>query len=425
MKHKFLLYSLIALCCFTATSCLDDPTQPEPPEYTPEIPGLEIELKSPETPMMHVGALHTEEDFERIRTKIAAGEEPWVSGWAKLESNSHAQETYTPNPVPKLIRGGGSAEEPSADNYSTVMNDAAAAYQLALRWKISGDDKYADAAVNILNSWVKVCKSLSGDSNIALAAGIYGYQLAVTGELLRDYEGWDAADFTAFKQWMLNLFYPINSGFLTWPCPTHCWANWYLCNMSSLIAIGILVDDRSIYNEALEYMQLSEGNGNLKNIINYIHNVGGEELGQMQESGRDQGHTLMAVGLTGIICQLTWNQGDDFFGYDDNRFLKGCEYVAKYNYVTRDVPFEKYVRYWGNNCAQEEVHTQNGEAGLGEGRPIWALPYYHYMKVKGKEGKYTKVASAVVGTEGGGGDYGPNSGGYDQLGFGTLMYTLE
>lgn len=29
------------------------------------------------------------------------------------------------------------------------------------------------------------------------------------------------------------------------------------------------------------------------------------------------------------------------------------------------------------------------------------------------------------GAEGGGGDYGTTSGGYDQLGWGTLMYTLE
>jgi hypothetical protein len=29
------------------------------------------------------------------------------------------------------------------------------------------------------------------------------------------------------------------------------------------------------------------------------------------------------------------------------------------------------------------------------------------------------------GSEGGSGDYGSNSGGYDQLGWGTLLYTLE
>jgi hypothetical protein len=32
--------------------------------------------------------------------------------------------------------------------------------------------------------------------------------------------------------------------------------------------------------------------------------------------------------------------------------------------------------------------------------------------------------AAAVRPEGGGGDYGPNSGGYDQLGYGTLTATL-
>ena len=39
------------------------------------------------------------------------------------------------------------------------MKDAAAAYQLALRWKLSETDgaQYADAAVAILNDWAKTC----------------------------------------------------------------------------------------------------------------------------------------------------------------------------------------------------------------------------------------------------------------------------
>ena len=34
---------------------------------------------------------------------------------------------------------------------------------------------------------------------------------------------------------------------------------------------------------------------------------------------------------------MAWKQGDDLYGYDDNRFLAGCEYVAKYN-LGEDVP---------------------------------------------------------------------------------------
>jgi hypothetical protein len=59
----------------------------------------------------------------------------------------------------------------------------------------------------------------------------------------------------------------------------------------------------------------------------------------LQESGRDQGHATLVIAQLGTICQMTWNQGDDFFGFDNNRFLKACEYTAKYNVANLDVPF--------------------------------------------------------------------------------------
>jgi hypothetical protein len=119
----------------------------------------------------------------------------------------------------------------------------------------------------------------------------------------------------------------------------------------------------------------------------------------------------------------------------DNRFLKACEYMAKYNVAMEDVPFTEYTRVWGNksNDSQTEVHTAVSPDGRGyssEGgaayRPIWALPYYHYAEIKKVDPakfKYTKQALDALPAEGGGGDYSPNSGGYDALGFGTLMYS--
>jgi hypothetical protein len=62
-------------------------------------------------------------------------------------------------------------------------------------------------------------------------------------------------------------------------------------------------------------------------------------------------------------------------------------------------------------------------------RPAWELLYAHYHGVKKLNATWTGQMRDFVneqsgGAEGGGGDYGPNSGGYDQLGFGTLMYRL-
>lgn len=389
---------------------------------------LAIPVKPASTPMLHVGGLHTAEDFERIKTKLALNEEPWVSGYAKLTANSHAQAAYVPNPVEQIVRGGGSGE-----NYSRAFNDAAAAYQLAIRWKISGNAAFADRGVYILNEWAKTCTGqITGSTDQSLAAGLYGYQFAVAAELLRDYSGWAPSDFIVYKQWMLDIFFPKNYDFLTRHHDTyddHYWANWDLCNLASLLAIGILTDRRDIYNIAVRYLQNGIGNGNFYKSINYIHTSGGEELGQLQESGRDQGHATLCIALMDLICQLTWNQGDDFYGLDGNRFLKACEYTAKYNVANLEVPFQRYTRLWGNKnqnpSPQVETHTAISTSGRGTVRPMWAGPYYHYAKVKGLEVSkvyYSKMGVDATAPEGGGGDYGSNSGGFDQLGFGTLLY---
>jgi hypothetical protein len=49
----------------------------------------------------------------------------------------------------------------------------------------------------------------------------------------------------------------------------------------------------------------------------------------------------MGIGLMGIFCEMAWNQGDDLYGYDNNRLLKGAEYVAKYN-LGKEVPYVLY-----------------------------------------------------------------------------------
>ena len=399
--------------------------------------GLDIDTLESSVPMMHVGGgIHTTADFTYIKGKLAANEEPWVSGWKKLISNHHAQETYLPNPTEKLVRGGNTIWEQDTDNYGKAMNDVAAAYQLALRWRISGEEKYAQASIKILNAWSSTCKSINGDSNMSLAAGIYGYQFAIAGELMRDYPGWTKDEFKAYHQWMIDVFYVSNLDFLVrrhGTCAEHYWANWDLCNLASVLAIGILADRRDIYNVAIAYLQEGVGNGNLNKTINFVHIVDGEKIGQLQESGRDQGHSTMVIALLSVIGELTYNQGDDFYGYKDNLILRGSEYTAKYNVALQDVPFENYtyIPCNGINPKPENewwYQTEVSSHSRGVERPMWCAIYNHYAKVKKiseNETKYTKMGVNYSGVEGGGGDYGQNSGGFDQLGFGTLMYTLD
>ena len=184
--------------------------------------------------------------------------------------------------------------------------------------------------------------------------------------------------------------------------------------VASLMAIGVLCDKRSLYNEAVGYFKHGKGNGAVRQAVYYIHPDG---LGQWQESGRDQGHTTMGIGIMGAICEMAWKQGDDLYGYDNNRFLAGCEYVAKYN-LGEDVPFKPYT----NDKGTQTVISSTARGNL---RPVWELVYNHYVRRKGLSAPYTTRMAETSRPEGGGGDYGANSGGFDQLGYGTLTATLD
>jgi hypothetical protein len=261
---------------------------------------------------------------------------------------------------------------------------AAMAYQNALRWKIAGTTAHARAAVRILMDWCNTTKEISGNSDQCLAVGIYGYQFAQAAELMRDYEGWNQEDFEKFQQWMLTLWYPKAIGFLRsrngtwensgkwWKAPGHYWSNWGLCNALCVISIGILCDNVRIYNEGISFIKYDHA-GNYTEPPT-LHDITGHdgitgkaiwndgltefwgnlivtaskseletgaygELGQMNESGRDTGHSAMALGLALDIAKVANNQGDDLFAYMNHRLAAGIEYVAAQTQSVQGLPW--------------------------------------------------------------------------------------
>lgn len=95
---------------------------------------------------VHPGLLHTEADFDRMRTKVLAGEQPWLSGWNALLNTGRSHLGNTPRPLETVIRGG------DGQNFAQLYIDVARTYQLAVRWKVTGDTAYADKAVQFLNA---------------------------------------------------------------------------------------------------------------------------------------------------------------------------------------------------------------------------------------------------------------------------------
>jgi len=414
---------------------------------------------------IHPGGLHTQADFERVKAQLANGNEKVGQAFAKLKAAAYAQPSVQTNPVETIVRGGGSGE-----NYMNAARGAAMAYQNALRWKIEDNAQCAKAAVRILMAWARTTKAIGGDTNYALAAGLYGYQFAQAAELMRDYEGWSREDFKTFQEWMLTVWYPSSLGFLRgrngtwengvkwWQAPGHYWSNWGLCNALCLVSIGVLCDDVFIYNQGLSFFKYDQvGNFNnpptMHEVTGHgeadgtlcIHNDGLTEflgnlvvtdvespletdaygrLGQMNESGRDTGHSAMALGLAIDLAKMGWNQGDDLFAYLDHRLASGIEFVAAQTQSVEGLPWTNYM--YGSNgyfYSDGRAWLMTGPALGAQMRPYWGTVIGIYEGVKGVRMPFSEISYTQMGIDEGA--LGSTSGGYDHMGYSVLMNTRD
>jgi hypothetical protein len=353
-------------------------------------------------PFVHPGGLHTSADLERMRTNVLAGNSPWIEGWQVLLTNRQAQSNWKH-----------AARANMGDSRQRADLDAHAAYLNALRWAISGDTNHAECAVRICNAWSKAVNQVPTGGDIPGLSGIPIFDFALAGELLRIYPGWRQQDFRSFTNMMVKYYYPVCHDFLVnhaGRCDSYFWANWDACNIGALLAMGVLCDNTNFFNEGVEYFKYGKGMGSISNAVPFLYPGG---LGQWQESGRDQPHAQLGVGLLGSACQVAWNQGVDLFGYADNRLLAGAEYVAKCNlsYPAAEIPYTFY-----DNCANARQHAISIN-GLGRmDRPVWELIYNHYVVRRGLPAPYSTAMTKLMRPERGSGDH---------FGYGTLAFTLD
>lgn len=418
----------------------------------------------------HPCLLHSKADIEYVKQNLS--QEPYASALVKLKNSQYANTAYNPNPVLYLARldatnwGSNNTRWQAAgisdlwyegihNNYTNFMRDAAAAYQLSLLYVLEGNTSAADAAVKILNAWSTTNKGLlrntSGqivDPNEKLIL-FQPYQVATAAELLRDYPGWSENEFRQFVKWLEDSFYAEAHGQLELQNNDgggHYWWNWDLAALSTILSIGILSDNQDYINEALMYQKgLGGGPGNIYNGVVYLHDDpdSDEVLGQGNELGRDQGHNTLCVSLLGVMCQMANTIGEDLYAFADYRAFKFIEYVAKYNLAYEDRFPDPMQNFSAQQVGNPELnadfeYSHNGfpfttytygdggtmvepsKAGRGTVRPGWDY-FVGYANTHNVPAKYASQFAERIRPDGGGGHYSGNSGGFDQIGFSTLM----
>ncbi|MBR1412607.1 MAG: alginate lyase family protein [Prevotella sp.] len=222
-------------------------------------------------------------------------------------------------------------------------------------------------ALNIINAYARTLQRFDGHD--APLCTIQAYWLLRAMTLLKDQQT------PEWKSMARRAILPVVDKFEA--NSPYANGNWGHIVNRCRMAAAIFLEDKALYQHAIDIYLHANDNGSLPNYVGVT--------GQCQETGRDQGHAQLGLGAMCEICEMAWEQGDDLWGALDNRLMKGMEYTAKYN-LGYDVPFER----WTDCTGLYNDWTEPGSMGRGQIRCIYDLPYQHYVGRKGLKMPYTK-----------------------------------
>lgn len=347
----------------------------------------------------HPGILHNSESLARIKTMVTKNREPWKAGYEIFRTDSRASFNYKMNGPYEFVSRTGSNPGDRDLHKKAFEDDCLAAYYNAMQWVITSDRHYANKSIEILNGYSSTLKGIINRDK-ELMSPLCGFLIVNAAEIIRYSDsGWDKGDIIRFEKLVREVFYPVIENFAPFAN-----GNWDAACIKGMMSFAIFLNDRAMFGKAVNYFYKGEGNGRL---TYYVIN----EVGQCQESGRDQAHTQFGLGCLAEACEVGYNQGLDMYGAAENRLLAGFEYTAKYN-LGFEVPFQEWTDRTG-----KYHHLKIAAQDRGRFRGVFEIVLNHYQKRAKLDPFYTRMAAEKIRPEGA-----PWTA--DHPGYGTLLFTL-
>lgn len=321
----------------------------------------------------HPGIGNSKAQLDFIKTKI--GQEPWLTAYNQMASNGLASINYTP--ATPLVELKCTTSNPSLCN--GIRSDSAAVYTQALMWYFTGNQAYANKAIQIMNNWSSTLSSVSfSDADTTnkaywqnrLEIGWSAETMIRGAELIRySNAGWQTADITKFEGMLKNIYVQhLKYGWTRGANDSMTWAN-------GLINVGIFTNDKTTYDQGVQawkdvlasavylnrdgaqppYFPITTDSSTV-----YLQEIGATKRnippaggtirtpdaqlaryysptsyieGLQIESGRDMGHVMMGVGSLATAAETARIQGyDDLYNSSGHkeRLLAAYELNARY-----------------------------------------------------------------------------------------------
>lgn len=323
----------------------------------------------------HPGIVDSRDQLDLMRDMVQKGVEPWKSAYESVRRDPRASSDYQLQGPLAVVKGSNLPME------YTIGTDGFAAHDNALEWYVTGDQVYANKALDIIRQWSSTLTSLT--EFIHAAPGVA--RMASAAEILRytPGSGWTDSDTASFSHLLRIVASPPPVGIDR----DDMFQNQAGYGHTALFAAAVFLDDRDLYAKYLKRATVGTNpvpgqDFSLDRQIN--------DNGQLNEMGRDQPHahgdltTLAEIAQTTSIQAHLGKLGDlgvDLFTYHDNRLLSGAEYFAKYN-LGYDVPWTPHVLNPTTTYTQVSPATRGEFTGkLSEANvnsPLKALIYNHY-----------------------------------------------
>jgi hypothetical protein len=288
----------------------------------------------------HPGIVVSQSQLDATRAAYQAGNSVVVDQVNKAMNSTYGSLSYTvQGPWPGGINQCGSNSNP---NNGCLMadNDSNAAYVQALLWYMTGNQTYANNAINIMNTYSSnfrgyagtnglSCPSGTDCSNGPLQSGWDSEKWPRAAEIIRYGKtsggagsGWSSASITAFSNMLKNIYQPViqNGSGVN--------GNWDMSMIDGMMQIAVFTENSTLLSSArtfwlgrvpdLFYLQSVDGGnhaasprGNPSWFGQTVFDSTTTNVGQ--ETCRDLRHMEDSISSTILAAETDWIQGGELY----------------------------------------------------------------------------------------------------------------
>ncbi len=186
------------------------------------------------------GVLLSEKRLAVLRLRLKAKIQPTADAYRKVRRDAERHLERKPHApahwhVPGYYRDADGHREAKGG----LQDDANAAYLMALVFRMEGDERFARAAVRLIDGWTEGVKTTSRKDDSTLSFSYHFPAMIFAADLLKRWRGWPAAKQAAFRQFLREKALPLNT-----MDRRNNWGNWGLV---LVMAVSAHLGDKALF----------------------------------------------------------------------------------------------------------------------------------------------------------------------------------